>query len=123
MKIARLEDIEGMVFPTGRTTRVLIGPGSVEADRFVQGYVVIRPGGSVPMHSHDNEEVYTILEGSGRITVGDEKQEVSAICSIYLPPGQAHSLVNTGNEDLTMMFVYSPAGLVDHWADELEKRK
>ncbi len=108
-----------MVFPTSRTTRIMLGPGGVEAENFVVGYVVIKPGGSVPLHAHANEEAYTIMEGTGRMVVGDESRTVEAVCTVHIPPNLPHSLENTGDEDMTMMFVYSPAGLVDHWAEEM----
>lgn len=119
MEIIRLEDIEGMTFPTGRRTRVLVGPGGLAADGFVQGYVVLQPGGSIPAHGHRNEETYTFLTGTGEMTVGSETRIVKAVSTVYIPPDIPHALVNTGSEEMIMMFVYSPAGLVDHWAEEL----
>ena len=29
-----------------------------------------------------------------------------------------HALVNTGSEDMHMIFVYAPSVIVDHWAQE-----
>lgn len=120
MDIIRLDDIPGMKFPAGRHTKVLIGPGSKEAERFVVGYATIYPGGKVPLHSHGNEEVYTILQGSGIMQMGEEKRVVTAISSVYIPSDVPHSLMNQSEKDLVMMFVYSPAGWVDHWTQEAE---
>ena len=122
MEIIKLEDVLGTKFPAGRHTRVLIGPGSKEAKNFVIGYVVIYPGGRVPLHSHEKEEVYTILQGTGIMEVGEEAKEITAVSSVYVPCSVPHSLTNKGERDIVMTFVYSPAGLVDHWMEESEGR-
>ena len=119
MRIVKLEQAPSMVFPTSRTTSLMLGPGGVEAERFVVGYVRIKPGGSVPLHAHANEEAYTILQGCGIMRVGAEDQPVEAVCTVHIPPELPHSLSNSGQGDMIMMFVYSPAGLVDHWAEEM----
>jgi quercetin dioxygenase-like cupin family protein len=120
MQIVTLDQAPTMEFPANRTTRIMLGPGGVEAENFVVGYVVMKPGGKVPLHTHANEEAYTIIQGSGLMTVGDETQEMRAVSTVHIPPDLPHSLENTGKGELTMMFVYSPAGLVDHWAEEME---
>ena len=65
MDIINVADIKGMEFPTGRSTRVIVGPNApLEAAQFVMGHVTIYPGGSVPLHSHQQEEVYYIVAGA-----------------------------------------------------------
>ena len=69
MEIINVADIAGMEFPAGRRTRVMVGPGAkLEAANFVMGHVTIYPGGSVPIHAHEQEEVYFIVAGQGCIT-------------------------------------------------------
>lgn len=119
MSKINLNDIEGMRFPTGRHTRVLIGADSpVQAENFTMGYVKIDPQGSVPKHEHHQEEVYYIVDGSGTIELGDDISEVTAGTAVYIPSNTPHELVNTGSVEMVMMFVYSPAGVVDHWDEE-----
>ena len=118
MDIIKLVDIEGEKFPAGRWTRVLTGEGKIKPEKFMMGFVVIYPGGKVPLHEHENEEVYTVLKGAGEMTIGDSVRSISAVSAVYIPPGLPHSLVNTGREELEMMFVYAPATVVDHWAQE-----
>jgi mannose-6-phosphate isomerase-like protein (cupin superfamily) len=114
----RIDDIEGEKFPAGRWTRVITGDDKIKPERFMMGYVVIYPGGKVPEHEHENEEVYTVLKGQGEMVIGDNRQSISAMSAVYIPPGSPHSLINTGEEDLEMMFVYAPATIVDHWEQE-----
>lgn len=59
MTVFQIDEVQGTRFPAGRHTRVIVGPGGpVEAQGFVMGHVTIFPGGSVPVHSHAQEEVY-----------------------------------------------------------------
>ena len=120
MRKVNIFDIEGTEFPAGRRTRVVLGDnGAIKGELFCQGYVVIYPGGCVPVHEHDTIESYTILEGAGEIMVGAETEPVKKGDLIYLERGVVHELRNTGEKDMHMMFVYAPKIVVDHWAEEL----
>lgn len=118
-KVNVFKDITGTEFPAGRRTRVIIGEnGAINGDYFCQGYVVIYPGGSIPLHDHITVETYIILKGHGEMTVDNETEEVAEGDTVYIQSGKFHSLVNTGSEDMHMMFVYAPKMIVDHWAQE-----
>ena len=70
MEIRNISEIEPMVFPTGRKTRVMIGQnGLVKGEKFCQGFVEMEKGGSIPFHDHETVESYTILKGRGLLTV------------------------------------------------------
>ena len=124
MEKIHIFDLEGMEFPAGRRTRVVLGEtGLIRESRFCQGYVVIYPGGSVPMHGHEAVETYTILSGRGKMSVDGEEAEVRAGDLVYIGSGKPHSLANTGGEDLHMMFVYSPGAAAEHWSSEKAGQK
>lgn len=119
MKKFNIMDIEGMEFPSGRRTRVMYGAnGYMQGKYFCQGFVDIYPGGSIPLHNHETIETYTILDGEGEITVGDETKHVTKGDTVYMDENVSHMLRNTGNTDLHLMFVYAPYVIVDHWAKE-----
>lgn len=121
MNKVNIFDIEGMEFPAGRRTRVILGEnGAINGEHFCQGYVVIYPGGSVPLHEHETVESYTILQGIGIMTVEGESQPVRAGDLVYVERGKPHSLSNAGTGDLHMMFVYAPKMIVDHWTQEAD---
>jgi mannose-6-phosphate isomerase-like protein (cupin superfamily) len=121
--IHRIEEVAGTVFPAGRHTRVLVGPGGpVEANGFVMGHVTIFPGGAVPAHSHAQEELYFIAAGEGTMEVAGLSEPVNAGSYVYIPSGSPHTLSNGGKENMIMMFCYAPKGVVDHWRQELEKK-
>ncbi len=117
---SNINEVDGMEFPAGRCTKVMVGPGSdIEAKHFVQGFVTIYPNGSVPSHDHNEEETYTIISGKGEMTVGDETKVVGDGDVIYIPSGKNHILKNIGDKELLMMFVYAPKVVAEHW--QLEK--
>jgi len=121
MKVNNIFDVKGTEFPAGRLTRVLVGPGApAEANGFVLGHVTIYPGGSVPLHSHEQEEVYIILSGYGKMHIDDETADVKPGDYVYITPKANHLLENTSDEDMIMVFCYAPKSIVYHWQEELE---
>ena len=121
MQTINIKELPGEKFSSGRYTRVFIGPQSpVQAENFVSGFVIIEPGGRVPLHEHEQEEVYYVLKGRGEMMVGEETQTMQAVSAVYIPPNTRHTLSNSGDEELHMLFVYSPAGVVSHWQEERE---
>jgi uncharacterized cupin superfamily protein len=56
-----------------------------------------------PYHSHSAEsELYVVISGSGTVRDKEGTKEVGAGDAFFFPPGEAHALSNTGQED----FVY-----------------
>ncbi len=76
----------------------------------------------MPEHRHPQEEVYLILSGTGEMTVDSETLPVDGVCAIYVPSGIPHALVNSGEEEMVLVFTYAPAGTVEHWEEELAGR-
>ena len=122
MTIADLSQIAGRTYPARRWTRNLVGGASpVQATNFSMGFVVLEPkGGQVPWHNQEQEEIYFIVEGTGEMCLGEEKQTVSSGQAVFIPPTVFHQLTNIGDTPLTMIYVYGPAGDVAHWRQELE---
>jgi len=117
--VQRFDEVEGEYFPSKRLTKVLVGPKSnLKANNFVMGSVKIDPNGSIPKHCHDNEEIYIILRGNGRMVIEGENKIVEGKSVVYIPPNKEHHLENNGDGPLEMIFVYSPATIVDHWEKE-----
>jgi len=119
MKIVKLDEVEGMTFPAGRTTRVLTGQNLLDTKNFTAGYVVIQPKGRIPLHAHSNEEIYILLKGTGKMRVGSKEEIVESISAVYIEPDAEHFLQNTGDDEMIMIFVYSPAGIAKHWSEEM----
>jgi mannose-6-phosphate isomerase-like protein (cupin superfamily) len=122
MTIADLSLIEGRRYPARRRTQNIAGGLSpIQATAFSMGYVTLDPdGGQVPWHNQEQEELYFVLEGTGEMCLGDERQTMKAGQSVFIPPRVFHQMTNTGEGPLRMIYVYGPAGDVAHWRQELE---
>lgn len=122
MIIADLNSTEGRTYPARRRTRNLVGGVSpIQAQNFSMGYVVLEPqGGQVPWHNQEQEEIYFVVEGTGEMCLGEERQIVTTGQAVYIPPGVFHQLTNIGEEPMKMMYCYGPAGDVAHWRQELD---
>jgi mannose-6-phosphate isomerase-like protein (cupin superfamily) len=121
MIIADLGTIEGRRYPARRRTQNLVGGASpIQAKNFSIGSVLLDPhGGQVPWHNQQQEEVYFVLEGTGEMCLGNERQVVTTGQAVYIPPGVFHQLTNIGDTPLRMIYCYGPAGDVAHWKQEL----
>ena len=121
MIIADLEAIAGRTYPARRRTQNLVGGASpIQTVPFAMGYVTLEPnGGQVPWHNQEQEEIYFVLEGTGEMCLGEERQTLSDGQAVYIPPGIYHQLTNLGNTPLRMLYCYGPAGDVAHWRQEL----
>jgi quercetin dioxygenase-like cupin family protein len=121
MIIADLDQIDGRTYPARRKTQNLVGGLSpIQAGSFCMGYVTLEPqGGQVPWHNQEQEEVYLVLEGTGEMCLGEERQTIRSGQAVFIPPGIYHQLTNTGDSPLRMLYCYGPAGDVAHWRQEL----
>lgn len=121
MEHVNLYDLEGIEYPAGRLSRILVGEnGALQGSHFVQGYSIVYPGCGIPEHEHMPEETYFIFSGKGSITVDGENRKVTAGDLILVPSGQKHRLFNDSDVDMHVMYVYAPKMIVSHWRQELQ---
>jgi len=121
MIISDLDAIEGRRYPARRRTQNLVGGvAPIQAKNFCIGHVTLDPrGGQVPWHNQEQEEIYFIIEGTGEMCLGEERQALTTGQAVFIPPGVFHQLTNTGDVPLRMLYCYGPAGDVAHWRQEL----
>jgi len=60
-----------------------------------------------------------VVDGVGEMCLGEEVCELRSGQAVYIPSGVYHQLSNQGDQPLTFIYVYGPAGAVDHWKQEL----
>ena len=106
--------------PHGSEIRPLVDRTTADIERCSLAEEVLPVGAAVGRHHHlETEEVYYILRGTGRMTVGDCVREVRAGDAVFIPRGQAHSLENTGRVPVTLLLVCGPAySYEDHHAGD-----
>jgi mannose-6-phosphate isomerase-like protein (cupin superfamily) len=82
--------------------------GSEYTDAYSVDMVRVAPGGFSAAHVDAGRHAFFILEGRGRITIGDESFEVGPGAIVKVPPGIAHAVNNTGEASLVFLTVYDP---------------
>jgi mannose-6-phosphate isomerase-like protein (cupin superfamily) len=103
-------DVEGVKRVPNRVSKLLLSEMSVGIQGFSMGQNVTEVGSQIPEHAHEeSEEGMYIVSGQGRLITDEGEQDLVAGMAIYMPPGVKHSILNTGNEDLKLVWVYSPA--------------
>jgi mannose-6-phosphate isomerase-like protein (cupin superfamily) len=94
----------------GSELRPLIDRTTSEITQCSLAEEVLLPGSAVAPHHHrELEEIYYILSGRGRMTVGEETSDVAEGDAVYVPRGASHTLENTGAEPIRLIVVCGPA--------------
>ena len=70
------------------------------------GITRMASGTSVPRHSHNAEEVVTVLEGRLRLVLGERVVECGRYDSTYISAGVQHEFSNIGDGEALVMVVY-----------------
>jgi len=83
---------------------------SIRVNKFTEkGNVVFLyypPGTKNELHSHDDiETVYYIVQGEGKVTIGDETEHVKKGDVLFTPLKTKHQVVITGKETLIILEV------------------
>jgi mannose-6-phosphate isomerase-like protein (cupin superfamily) len=106
--------------PHGSEIRPLIDRTTSSIERCSLAEEVLPVGASVGRHYHiETEEIYYILQGTGRMTVGAETREVEAGDAVFIPRRETHTLENTGQAPMTILLVCGPAySYEDHLVSE-----
>lgn len=82
--------------------------GVAEGDRFQVKQISVKPGEklSLQMHHHRAEH-WIVVQGTARVTKGDEQILLTENQSTYIPLGVQHRLENPGEIELTLIEVQS----------------
>lgn len=64
---------------------------------------------TIPHRHPQTEEIYTILQGSGVITIDSKKSQIRAGQHVFIPAGAQHGFINTGSGELIFYCFCSPA--------------
>lgn len=73
-------------------------------------YLSIKPGGRYYLHHHDTfAELYVILEGRGKVKLGDEWHNVKKDSVVCIPRGTVHTIENASADPLVFLTLSSPA--------------
>ncbi len=80
------------------------------SSRYSIAHACLKPGfASLPHTLTRSSEVYYILEGSGRMHVGEETADLHPGQMVYIPPGMAQYIENTGEGELRFLAIVDPS--------------
>jgi mannose-6-phosphate isomerase-like protein (cupin superfamily) len=68
--------------------------------------ITMKPGADNQMHDHDDiEQFYIVVEGAGKVRVGDEERDVSTGDAIFLPAKVPHGFENTTDKPTILLMI------------------
>ena len=109
MDVQNIDRVEAFVTKDGSEIRELLAPRNSCIRNQTLAEARLPAGASTAAHHHVNtEEIYYLLEGRGRIRVGEETREVGAGDAIAIPPGAVHQITNTGEAVLKFLCCCAP---------------
>lgn len=103
MQTVRIADLP--IFATARMQKVTV----FETPRFFLDLYCLEPGQSQSPHAHaENDKVYLIWQGRGRVQVGAEECTLDPGEAALAPAGADHALFNDGPERLIVVTWMAP---------------
>ena len=97
----------------GLISHFLLRKRDVDTANLTITWVEIEPGAQQPPHHHLPEQVYVIIQGQGRMRVGEDYQAARVGDIFYIPSNTTHGLENTGDEVLNYISAATPSWDVD----------
>ena len=79
-------------------------------------YAFLEKGETSLLHSLSGSEVYFILNGKGKVTLGEKEFVIGKGDCIYVAPNMPQSVSNTGGSKLEFICIVSPP-----WTEEGEE--
>jgi len=96
--------------PTAEFT-IKVDPKNGGSRHLVLGTETVPPGGQIARHKHvGQDEIVLIQTGSAHVWLGSEERDVHAGSVVFIPSETWISLKNTGDENISLVFVFSAPG-------------
>jgi quercetin dioxygenase-like cupin family protein len=105
---ASLDDADAQQATGARSFQILFGPhnGSTRATCFA-GFI---PPGKAPWHYHLYDEIVWVPDGPGRLHLAAGDDPLGPGTAFRLRPRQVHVVENEGQDEMTIIGVFTPAG-------------
>ena len=89
----------------------LVDKELVDSDHIVAGLTIFEPGEGSSWHNHpDSEEVDVMVRGTGVFVDDGERVPFKEGDWVFIPKGVHHQHINTGDEPLWLIWMYTPPG-------------
>ena len=93
----------------GLLSHILIQQDDVPNTQLSVTWVEVEPGASQKPHKHPPEQCYIIIQGRGKMNVGEENSIVERGDIIYIPSDSVHFITNQGDTTLIYISASTPA--------------
>jgi quercetin dioxygenase-like cupin family protein len=104
--VVPLAEVTRIDLPGGSWSSVLL-TGARTGSATALGFSSFAPHTSTAMLSHETEELAYVLSGQGELRLDDATVPYAAASALYIPPRVWHAVVNTGDEEVTMVFAFA----------------
>ena len=110
VEIVNRRDSARFVTKDGSEIRSILDRTNSSAANQSLAEATLPPGARTQPHVHPcTEEIYYILRGAGRMTIGAEQREVGPGDGILIPPATRHTIQNVGQEPLVFLCCCAPS--------------
>ena len=100
-QFVRFADVQAFELAAGGTGRPLFGEGAM------LNLIEFEPGATVPLHSHEHEQLGIVLQGMQALVVDGVSHELGPLEGYVLPGGVEHS-ADCGPEGALVLDVFRP---------------
>ena len=80
-------------------------------------FVDMEPGDGPRLHQHPYEEIFIVLEGQARFTIGSNTVEARPGQVLIVQPGVPHKFVNSGSSRLRQIDVHASDRFITEWLE------
>jgi mannose-6-phosphate isomerase-like protein (cupin superfamily) len=109
MDVINRRDTTPFTTADGSTIRELLAHRNSSIRKQSLAEARLAPGAATTPHHHAaTEEIYYILSGTAVMTIEQESRPVEPGDAIAIPPGQQHTIRNTGSDELVFLCTCAP---------------
>ena len=90
------------------TSWMLISPQNSQTKNLSVQISEVPIGSEQPIHDHEPEQCYYIIQGKGLMIIEDESNEMIAGDAVYIPSNLKHGIKNIGDDVLEYLTANTP---------------
>jgi mannose-6-phosphate isomerase-like protein (cupin superfamily) len=111
LKIVKAWEEKGVEIPAPfhRQIKVLFAPDKEGVDELTFSHAILPPNGRTDYHLHDRPELIYVVSGAGVCVHEGGQTPVQEDVALWIPAGEMHQLLNSGDEPLKLATVFVPA--------------
>lgn len=92
----------------------------IEADEFTVVYTELEPNNEVGTHTESAEELFVLLEGTVELTIGDERDQLTAGSMALIPATEPHRIRSVGDQPVRFIGVFPDTDVTSEFESALQ---